>query len=665
MKNFDEQNFYIESIKVIDPEVESEIVPKVISTKLDAQFLPEGGHLLANTENTVGVVIKDSLGFGVPFVEGRLLNSQNETINTFKTNRFGIGKFRLVPKGKALYRVLINFEGTQQTFDLAPAEPRGVALSLNSLSNRVILRFATNESTLKSIKNKHYLLTIHNGSEIKTTDIVFHDKTEVTKLINYTDLTPGINIFTLFDENNVPLLERLFFNYDGIHLIKTGGVYFNKEQDSTVVSVPFKDIDASFVNKFSISVLPEDTKSYNHHHNIISYLYLQPYVKGYIENAQYYFTDITRKKKYELDNLLLTQGWSSYDWNNVFNHPQKTNYIFETGIDFKAHVNATKTGKFILYPISNRTGLEIFNVNDTLQTFEKNGLFPFDGKMLKLSEMRKNRSAKKSEVYAQFFPSKIPVLDKYAKVLPLKEKVYFNSTAPQPLLGTSWSKVEQLDEVVITVNKEKERIEKLKNSTWGSVDVFDDTKRHAYIDFATYIRTKGFRVFIDRWGDLHIYSNRGIYRVPPIIFIDDVKLFHVDNNFNELYGYRLDFVDYIIIDKSGFGEGMTGAGGVIKIYTDPKIGFENNSRSIYQEIKIPLTFSSPTKFYAPKYSNYESDFYKEYGVVDWLPSMSVDQNGTISFKISNQQATDIKLFIEGTANNGSFISEVKTVDFTN
>jgi hypothetical protein len=156
-------------------------------------------------------------------------------------------------------------------------------------------------------------------------------------------------------------------------------------------------------------------------------------------------------------------------------------------------------------------------------------------------------------------------------------------------------------------------------------------------------------------GKLNIYSNRGSYRVPARVYIDDVPLFNLDDD------YRMDFIDYVIIDKSGYGEGLRGMGGVIKIYTDTNIAFEkNSSRSIYQEIEIPLTFTSPTKFYAPKYSSYTTRFYKEYGAIEWLPNMSVDKNGTISFKISNQSGSDIKLFIEGTANNGSFISEVKT-----
>jgi len=658
MKNFDEQNFYIQNIKVIDPEIESNIVPKVISSNLDAQFLPEGGHLLVDVKNTVGVVIKDSLGFGVPFIEVQILNSKNESIITFNTNQFGIGKFIFTPNVDEIYKAVIDFEGSQQIFDIGLVETRGITLSLNELNNKVILSFVTNKNTLKLIQGKTYKLTIHNGNDIKVSEVIFTNNEEILKFINFDNLYPGINIFTLLDEQNVPLLERLFFKYEGVNLLETGTISYKKDQDSIVISLPIKDIDINQINHFSVSILPEETKSYNPHHNIISYIYLQPYVRGFVENAQYYFTDVTRKKKYDLDNLLLAQGWSSYSWNTIFNNPPNINFTFENGISFKANVNAAKTDKFILFPISNN-GLEMFNVNDTIKTFEKNGLYPIDGEALKFSEVRKNNLAKKPGLYLQFSPSKIPDLEKYTKILPLKESVFFNPNTSQRLLETSWTDFEQLDEIVINVNKEKERIEKLKNSSWGQVDVFDDRKRNMYIDFASYIRTQGFTVFQNN-GELQIFSNRGGQRIQPTIYIDDRLLF--DND--ELSYYQMDFVDYIIVDKSGHGEGLRGSGGVIKIYTDYKIGLKNNSYgSVFQDIEIPLTFTSPTKFYAPKYSFYQSTFYKEYGVIEWLPNMSIDENGNISFKISNQSGSNIKLFIEGTANNGSFISEAKTVIF--
>ena len=148
-----QQNFYMQNIKVIDPEIESNVIPKVISSKLDAQFLPEGGHLLANTENTVGVVIKDELGFGIPNLECQLISGNDEIIN-FKTNQFGIGKFMFIPVDGKNYRVSVNFEGTKQIFNIDSAELSGVTFSLGDLHDKVVLRIATNKSTLSIIQNK-------------------------------------------------------------------------------------------------------------------------------------------------------------------------------------------------------------------------------------------------------------------------------------------------------------------------------------------------------------------------------------------------------------------------------------------------------------------------------------------------------------------------------
>jgi len=655
MKNFDEQNFYIESIKVIDPEIENRLTPQVISSKLDAQFLPEGGHLLANARNTIGVVIKDSLGFGIPFVKGQILNSKNEVVTSFQANQFGIGKFTFIPKDNQFYRVEIGFEDTLQTFKIDSVEPYGVTLSLTEFNKRVLIRFATNENTFNSIWNKPFRLIIHNGNEIRSANLVFKDNLEITTSLEYKDLFSGINIFTLFDENNVPLLERLFFKYDDILTLRTDEATFIKDKDSALVSITIKDIDTSFTNNFSVSVLPEGTISYDHHHNIISNLFLHPYVKGYIENAKYYFTEINRKKKYELDNLLLTQGWSSYDWSRVFNNSPKVIYPFETGVHLKATVNNFGSDKFVMFPTL-LNGLETFELSEGNNSFEKNGLFPLDEETIKLGEIRKNQSVRKTEVYAQFFPSGIPDLGKYIKVLPLKENVFYSSSSSEPIINNSWTNVEQLDEVVISVNKEKERIEKIKNSSWGYVDFFDDAKRKSYIDFASYIQTKGFFVRQDN-GELSIVSRRAGRNIPPTVYIDDRMLFRLD----ELYYYRLDIIDYIIIDHSGFGEGLRGAGGIIRIYTDPLISNKRSSKSVLQEIEIPLTFTMPSKFYTPKYNSYQSSFFKEYGVIGWFPDKSVDENGTISFKISNQSGSNVKVLIEGTANNGSFISEAKTI----
>ncbi|MEO9075890.1 MAG: hypothetical protein ABI263_01210 [Gelidibacter sp.] len=349
MKNFNEQNYYIQNIKIIDPDVEPTIISKVISPKLDAQFLPEGGHMVANIANTIGVILKDSLGFGVPFVTYSLENENNEILSTNKTNAYGIGKLEFTPKTTENYHVKVDFNGIPQHFLLPKGKAQGINMSLKDVNNKVVIKFATNVQTLPYIKNKTYTLAIHNGENLNVTKIRFATSTDVIAIIKYDELSPGINVFTLFDEDNNPLLERLFFNYEGIKTLDTDTLVFEKEDDSLKISIPVRNINLNDTNSFSVSVLPTGTKSYTPHQNILSSLYLQPFLKGQIEDAQFYFTNIDRKKKFELDNLLITQGWSSYDWNTLFNYPPILRFDFETGVRFTANVNKSQTGHFMMH----------------------------------------------------------------------------------------------------------------------------------------------------------------------------------------------------------------------------------------------------------------------------------------------------------------------------
>ncbi|WMI69198.1 hypothetical protein [Mangrovimonas sp. YM274] len=655
MKNFNEQNFYVQGISIID--ANKTIVSTPISSNLDIQLLPEGGHLVADTPNTVGIAIKDTLGFGVPNATVKLLNSNRYSMGTFKTNQFGIGKFSFTPKKGNSYNVEVHTKETTQRHPLPKAEALGIAMSLNKLNDRIIIRFNTNDNTFKSIKNNPYTLAIHNGHDIKTINIQFKDSLELLSLIPHSDLFKGMNVLTLFDNTGTPILERLYFKYNGIEFLESQTPYFEKGEDSTLVTIPFEGVNPKVFNNFSISVLPQETVSYQHHQNIVSSLYLQPYVKGFVENALYYFQDIDRQKEFELDNLLLTQGWSSYSWQNIFQNPPTVNFPFEQGIAIKAHINQSKSNTFAMFPITNNS-FETFELNSSHAFFEKNALYPLDKEQLRFVELNRKKSGIKPHLSLQFTPSKIPNLDKYLKVEPLKKTVAFNAINSQPFMINSWSGLEQLNEIVLSVRKKDSRKEQLNQKQHGKIDIFDDNLRKSYMDFASYIQTKGFRVYQNN-GQLNIInpSAASSNNNSPAVYLDDMRLFDL----NTLYQYRLDIVDYILIDKSGFGQGINAGAGVIKIYTDPKISFSFNESSPFQTFNIPLTFSSPTQFYTPKYSFYKTQFYQEYGVVNWLPNCKVDAQGNISFKIDNIQAGDLKIFMEGTCNDGSLISEVRDI----
>jgi hypothetical protein len=665
MRNFEEQNFYVQHIKIINPDQDSVIkADGEDGIDLDAQFLPESGHLVVNTKNTMGVVIKNNKGFGVANIIGTVLDSNGEEVTNFETNSHGISKFEYTPVSGNIYTVELNDEAlTEITLDIGKAQ--GINMSLRDLNDKIALVFRTNEKTLPEIKNKVYKLAFGNGYQLKVIDVIFNDKTQIAKLISHSNLYDGINIITLFDENNKPVLERLYFKYDGISAFTTGTPSVEKLKDSLVISIPSASINAKAFNAVSVSVLPATTKSYNHHHNILSYTFLQPYVKGYIENARYYFTNIDRKKKSELDNLLLTQGWSSYDWTSIFNNPPGNQYEFEDGISINANLNTTKEDKFLIYPLQNTPSITV-SVKDEERSFSLRGLLPVANEQLKIGMIDKKNRITEPSLYAQFSPIEIPNLGLDYVSLTYKNNVAFRYDASLPILDESWRKIETLDTILLSTKKEELRIEKIKRVNHGTVNVFNDIQRKTTPDLAAFLSGKGWVVRQDPLDlrSLQIFSNRlailALDQLPPIIYLNDLIM----NDFSDLLDIDMTTMDYIITDKQGLGEGFRGAGGVIKIYTNYMLRTReyNVSWDSRQEIEFPLTFSASKMFYAPIYSSYLNDFYQNYGVIDWFPKCESNDKGVIKLKVLNTKNKQLTLFIEGIANNGAFISEEKIID---
>ena len=659
MKNFDEQNLYTQSIKIIDPESTGTSTKTIISSKLDAQFLPEGGHLVANTENTVGVVSKDTLGYAVPNITGRIIDDNSIIVSNFKTNHLGIGKFLLLPDRQRSYTVEIDFRNRIQTFDLSPAEKRGITVTLNQIDSKVALTFNTNSKTLSSIKKKPCTLFIHNGSKSTSIPVEFDDKTKITKAINAEDLFAGINIFTLFNENNQPLLERLYFNYNGIETLETANVFAERKQDSISIQVPVIAMKASEFANLSISVLPGDTKSNNTNHNILSYTFLQPYVNGYIENAKYYFTNVDTKVQYELNNLLLTQGWSSYEWTTIFNNPPQQKFEFENGIAFTANTKNTKGSKYILHASKNHEA-QAYVLNDNKRTFSHKGFFVEDDEPLKFTEVIGQTKMKKPNLYLQFSPSKLPKIDNFSSALALKESTVFEANSADIVFDTEFNNIEELDEVVIKANIEKKRLDKLfKKFSSGTIDFFDDEQRTHEIDVATYLGKKGYKTTQD-FGRLKVEILRAGGWYEPSIYLNGQILLDID----VLANVSMRSIDYIVADRTTTQYDATKIykGGSIHIKTDANLLFKNDTRKVFeQDVNPPLTFTSPKTYYAPKYVYYESEFFREYGVIDWFPNVTLTTSEPINLKFLDTKSKEIKLYIEGVTNEGRYISEEKVI----
>lgn len=664
MRNFKENNHFVESIRIIDPETETYIEKEQIEHTIDAQFLPEGGYLVHDVISKVGVILKDTKGYGISLAKGEVLNNKGQVITTFSVNQFGIGQFILLAQKDHNYQIKINHNNKDFSFNLnEKIEEKGISLSLSQLNDKAIVSIKTNAESMDYLKHKPFKLVLHNGKQIQLIDIAFNKEQSITKVFNLEDLPPGINIFTILNENDQPVVERLFFNYNGIDIIKSDHISAKKSNDSLSLQINFKAINPKQFNSLSVSVLPQETKSYNRHHNLISYNFLQPYINGAVENAKYYFTNVTALKQLELDNLLITQGWSSYDWSHMFRANTNSIFPFEQGLTLKANINSKQRNastSYILHAIPNQQSYVVeLSENDTTFLLE-NAYFSENDEVL-FSQINKKNKLIPANLYVQSFPSAVPNMKDFKSVLKPKTEYNIKSDEKDIIIFDKKERIQELDEVIVKakLNDERTRIEKLQRGVFGRIHVFNEIDRQRYT-LRNYINAKTSFTANESAEEGLVVTNRMPTTINAnagvLIYLNDVAL---NNNFL-LYNFSMHNVDYIEVNNSGIGEGMRGGNGVLKIYTDPKITNFKISPTT-KKYDLPLTFSAKKKFYVPKYKYYQNNFYEGYGTVDWKPELKTDPNGNVTLKIE-QPKVPITLFIEGIANDGAFIFEEKTIN---
>lgn len=655
MENFKEDLSFVQSFEILG--AASDNVSET-EKDFDLQLLPEGGHILADVWNSIGVKLLNSNGNSMIFSDGKLLDTDNQVITTFKSNQFGLSKFNYLPLAQQDYRIEVTTLNSEKlSVALPKAELKGFNIIGNNLRDQFIFKLNTNTNSQDIIKEKTFYAAIHKDGNIKDFSFQFpEDKLEVSLKLSKDSLYSGINTVTIFDENFNPLLERLFFNDKNIKRVRVNAKVNGIPSDSLTINL--KAATAINNNSLSISVLPASSKSYKPKHNILSAFYLKPYMTGDLDNGAYYFSDSNpRKIEYDLDLLLLTQGWSKFEWSSIFNATPKESIDHEKGFTIDGKINGRNEKKEnTVFIKSEETGLfEIVEVNDD-NTFMLKNIYVIDSSALSYGLMndRSNKISKPS-ISANISPNKtqsiLKVNHRYqAPNLTIEHKSNFDDFIQD---------AQNLDTIMlIGENKNADKYLNDLRVIKPEVTITDDIASR-YLFITDYIAAHGFKVLQGGYGSL-VIANRNPSSILsdadpiPQIYFNGMRL---GTDTSPLVYLKTSEVESIIISTSGVGYGMSGNNGVIEITTRKGGSGNISSRETIKEIITNNGFSLNKEFYAPKYSSYTGGTFKEFGVIDWISDISLENNGTANFKILNTMQTQISLFIEGITVDGNLISE--------
>ncbi|TDS19124.1 hypothetical protein DFQ03_0841 [Maribacter caenipelagi] len=666
MKNFKEDDSFVQKITILNEKP----IEKAKSIKdYDIQFLPEGGKFVQDAPGVMGVKVTDANGYGVRIVEGSVFDKDNTQVARFYTSIFGLGKFNFNPKADVEYVAKIVFDdGSVETTTLQKPSKVGISFNVkNVYDDRFIISLTTNEATKELIKEKQFYLLVHKDGHANRIPITFpKNKLFVSKVLNKEVLNKGMNILTLFNLEGKPIAERLIFNHADLFDSKLEVRKLTTDGDSLNIQVKLLD-NVNVQQNLSVSVLPGNTISYNQKNSIYSALYLKPYVKGFIENPKYYFKDVTPKKENDLDLLLMTQGWSKYDWTDIFKGPPGQFYEFEKGIDLEGTIynkGVTSEEKLLVsFPDGRSRYLDILDNRFLIQK-----KFPVKGETLDFTLIVKNGKLAKPNIGLNMKLGAI--IDEMDTIW--KEKVEFeneNSSKINNALDLiSSDNTISLNEVTVVEDKVQTTV--AKNSLIPKYLVNRMTEVTENLEFSLpyvtdIIRSRGYYVLENlQFGSVSrviirsiipsSFMGANIYPV-PIVYLNNARL----PNFDILYKMPTSEIESFMIDKSGSREGARGAGGVIRIYTRRLPRDYNNQYGKDENVfkyELKEGFEPVKKFYTPKYTSYLSNEFENFGTIHWVPELKTDENGIATFKILNTLQNNINFYIEGMGSDGSLIS---------
>lgn len=320
MKNFNADNYFEKDITIINPLKSPETIASQAKRAYDIVFFPEGGNLVNGLTSKVAFKVLGEDGKGVNF-RGAIINQHNDTIARFRPLKFGIGNFIFKPNLKDSYKALvyINTENKPIVKDLPAVFEQGYVMQLADNANQLIVTVNSN------VNNGEVYLFAHTRNTTNAVQSAALINGTAKFLIDKALLGEGISHFTVFNNDRKPVCERLYFKRPTQEITLT--VQPNQEQYgvrkkvNVAVSVQGRQ-GQPLVSDLSMSVYQTDSLQTIEPIDIVNYLWLTSDLKGNIESPDYYFKNKDAEADQAIDNLMLSQGWSRFKWDEILKNQQ-------------------------------------------------------------------------------------------------------------------------------------------------------------------------------------------------------------------------------------------------------------------------------------------------------------------------------------------------------
>ena len=650
-RNFKQLTPFQQHIRIVQVATQ---VDHDIDEELKIEVYPEGGHLIEGAFNQIGIVLSNKGEKRVSVNNLELVDGLGNLVRSnIATNSLGLGKAGfMVEEGKKYFLQWRNATKGYSKKLLPTAKPDRIGLNIdNKGKDDILVKLVASKSTFKEKDGENYSIAFYQDESILFEAIEIIEEESVIA-VQRKSMPYGVNTAVLFDEELKPVSYRMFFNHrKDKERLKSVTIEhcLSDFGDSIQVDIIGRKIDLVDTN-VSVSVLPSSTKAYEPENSIASSFLVRPYLNGTLKGS-YYFNEIDRKKRFELDKKLLVEGWGKYDWDLRKLEELKLNFALETGISLSGKVlDADLAEEKQVSLVTDFSGAYAFEELASDKSFNsKLNLFADDS--IGISLIGKKGRLRKPKVEIQF---------------------------PKPTILYSeinrWLEFEEVN----AEEKDEELVENDQSLSLG--------KRTIALDEVTVtkeaFKTKKIPMFIPRGSLLPISEGR-------VIGDQEINRYQSVRVYLSTLGYKIGrtldpdgfYIEALLSPKSNIMVSYTGnlnwpLSRVQAIYFDidkevyvsivPRIeNYETpEQREKFVKFAIANGYARPQTYFTANYPDYNNSVFKNFGALDWHANLKIGSEIPTSIMIPIKGQRTINLFVEGMNSNGGLFMQNETITTT-
>lgn len=329
MKNFGPEFYFDAPITIVNSFNKLGPVAAQAAAAYSIQFFPEGGNLVQDIQSKVAFQAVDNrTGKGIS-VTGKVVDEAGNEVAQLSSLKFGMGNFSFTPVPATTYTAIIELPDKQVLRQKLPkVQPQGYSMHLEELNPKQ-LKVTVTATGLGPQPEQVYLLG-HARQMVGVAEGMWLLQGRAAFIVDKDKLGEGITHLTVFNGTKKPVAERLYFKRPAqklaIDVRNDKNLYATREKVATSLLTQSQAGQPVAAN-LSVAVYKLDSLQAASQTGIHTYLWLTSDLKGTVEQPEYYLTATGPEAEEATENLMLTHGWSRFNWEDVLRE-QNTPYTF-------------------------------------------------------------------------------------------------------------------------------------------------------------------------------------------------------------------------------------------------------------------------------------------------------------------------------------------------